>query len=328
LKTLFVTGAEGFVGSHLIPYLRQRGYEVVAGVRNRARKLALERNSIKALVCDASDAINVARAVASIRPDGVIHLAGVSKPAEAADEPLTAYQSIVTAWANVLDAVRRCVPRSRVLLVSGCDVYGNAGGDGRAISESAPAAPVSTFGSLKANAEQVAETYFRNYHLNLSIARPFHYTGANQPDGFYFGSAAQRIARWSGADGNVLRLPDLDCRRDLMHVDDVLTAYERILLDGKPRETYNVCSGQSQTCREIIQWFVEASGHSIHLADEPEASDPARIESLCGDRTKMREQLKWEPTRSARDAIRDLFDSCRKPAAANAGAPAVAAALS
>ena len=110
MRTLFVTGAEGFTGRHLVEYLRRRGYEVVGGVRNRARKLALERRQGKAVVCDVSDAITVARAIASVKPDGIIHLAGTARAHEAAVEPLVAYQSIVTGWANVLDAVRRIVP--------------------------------------------------------------------------------------------------------------------------------------------------------------------------------------------------------------------------
>jgi len=135
VNTIFVTGAEGFLGTHLTRHLRERGYEVVAGVRNRARKLAHERHFGKALVCDVSDAINVARVIAGVRPDGIVHLAGTSHAHEASAEPLTAYQSIVTAWANVLDGVRRARLRTRVIMASTCEVYGNAGGDGQPLHE-------------------------------------------------------------------------------------------------------------------------------------------------------------------------------------------------
>ena len=178
MQTVFVTGAEGFAGSHVFELLRRSGYDAVAGVRNRARKLAYERQGCKALVCDVSDAINVARVVASVRPDAVVHLAGLAHPADAAADPLLGYQSIVTAWANILDAVRRTVPRAHVVLASACDVYGDAGRDGQPLSETTSAKPISTFGSLKRTAESIAHTFFRDYHLNITIARPFHYTGA------------------------------------------------------------------------------------------------------------------------------------------------------
>ena len=210
MKTVFVSGAEGFAGSHLIQYLRQRGYDVVCGVRNRSRKLTLERNAFKALVCDVGDAINVARTIASVKPDCVVHLAGTSRAGDAAEEPLTAYQSIVTAWANVLDAVRRTVPRARVLLASAADVYGNAGGGGQALTESTATQPVSTFGALKAAAETIATTFFNSYHLNTTIVRPFPYIGGNQPESFFFGSVATKLANWDATkNGGELKLPEI-----------------------------------------------------------------------------------------------------------------------
>jgi len=219
VKTLFVTGAEGFTGKHLVEYLGRRGYDVIGGVRNRARKLAFERQYGKALVCDVSDAINVARAVASVKPDGIIHLAGTSQPHAANAEPLAAYQSIVTGWANVVDAVRRVVPRARVLLASACEVYGNAGADGRPLNEDTPLAPTNTFGSLKATAESIARTFFLNYHTNITVVRPFHYTGTGQSEYFFFGAVAKRLAEWnSSTHGDDLQLPDLDFKRDLLHV--------------------------------------------------------------------------------------------------------------
>lgn len=312
MRRVFVTGAEGFVGKHLVQYLRQSGYEVVAGVRNRARKLAYERQQVAAIVCDITDSITVARAIASVRPDSVLHLAGMSRPALAADEPLEAYQSIVTAWANVLDAVRRTVPRARVLLISAADVYGNAGRDGRRLNETTPSAPVSTFGSLKATAESIAGTYFRDYHLNLTIARPFGYTGPGQGQHFFLGAIAQRLARSNGDPPNAeLELPDLSCRRDWLHVEDVVVAYEALLRAGRPNEVYNVCSGEAVPCRDIIQAMLQKSGCEYQLTESPLPEDDVHVPVLCGDNTKLRVELDWEPRRTVYDAVDELVTSYR-----------------
>lgn len=316
MKTLFVTGAEGFAGSNLIQYLRQRGYEVVVGVRNRARKLTLERNAYKALVCDVGDAINVARTIASVRPDGVIHLAGTPTAAAAENDPLTAYQAIVSGWANILDAVRRTVPRSRILLISSADVYGNTGDANQAIDESAPTRPISTFGAFKATAESIANTYFQQYHLNTTIARPFSYTGAGQPTGFFFASIAEKLAAWNSADGDELKLPDLNCRRDLLHIDDVVSAYERLLVDGKPNTIYNVCSGTGQTCREFVQTLIQQSGQNIRLADAASGNDNRRINNLCGNNGKLRTELGWQPGKTASVALADLYNGAKQAATA------------
>lgn len=319
MHTLFVTGAGGFTGSRLVEYLRQHGYDVVAGVRNRARKLAYERQNGKALVCDVADPINVARAIASVRPEGVIHLAGISQPADAARDPLAAYQTIVTSWANVLDAVRRAVPRAKVVLASACDVYGNEGSDGRPLGETAALRPVSTFGSLKAAAESIAHTFYRDYHLNVTIARPFHYTGPGQSERFFFAAVARMLAGWdSASQGGEIRLPDLSCRRDLLHVDDVVVAYERLLVDGRPNEVYNICSGTAYSCRELVEAMVRNTGHSIRVADTPPDAAGVPIPALCGDNTKIRTELSWTPTRTAQEAVAELLASCKPSLAAAA----------
>jgi GDP-4-dehydro-6-deoxy-D-mannose reductase len=314
VRTVFVTGAGGFVGSRLVEYLRVHGYDVVAGVRNRARKLAYERNNAKALVCDVTDPINVARAVASIRPDAVVHLAGISRPSDAVEEPLGAYQTIVTAWANILDAVRRTVPRAKIVMASACDVYGNTCGSAPA-SENTPAAPISTFGSMKAAAEGIAHTFFRDYHLDVTIARPFHYLGAGQPARFFFGAVARQIVEWDAAtNGNELSVPDLDCQRDLLHIDDVVSAYERLLADGRPNETYNICSGRATKCRDVVQALVAASGQNLRLTDAQTTASDTQVAVFHGDNSKIIAELSWRPLRTTDDAVRELIASCRTAA--------------
>ena len=320
MKTVLITGADGFAGGALLEHLRQQGYSVVAGVRNRARKLAYEQRLIKSLVCEVGDAINVARVVAAVKPDWIVHLAGTSRPAAANAEPLTAYQSVVSAWANVLDAARRAVPRARILMVSACDVYGNLGTLDQPLRETDGPAAITTFGSLKVTAEQVARTFFKNYHLDIMIARPFHHTGPGQSNQFFFGAAAQRIAEWNALhDGMELALPDLDCRRDLTHVKDVAEAYEALLTNGRPNEIYNVCSGVAPSCRELIQAMVRSGGQNITLVDQPPvADDTQRVQVLWGDNSKICGETGWQPTRSPENTVVELVRHAKQVASAPA----------
>ncbi len=312
MASIFITGAEGFAGRQLVRLLRQNRYDVVAGVRNRARKLAFEKQQIPALVCDVTDPINVARAIASVRPTGVVHLAGVVGTHPSAANPLYAYQSIVSSCAHVLDGVRRAVPRARVLLVSSADVYGTSATDGSPLSEDAPLQPISTFGSLKRAAENIAHTYYRDYHIDVSIARPFSYTGPKQPEHFFLGAVAQRLANWNpSVDGRELLLPDLDCQRDWLHVNDVVAAYDILLQNGKPNETYNVCSGATHSCRDMVAKMVSQFGLDIQLADFEDGSDGDTLPTLRGDSSKLRHDFNWQPQHSVEDAVRELVASYR-----------------
>ncbi len=311
MKTIFVTGAEGFAGRHLVRHLKSRGHEVVGGVRNRARKLVFEKQFGRAIVCEVSDAINVARAIASAKPDAVVHLAGTSQPSDAVDEPLAAYQSIVSAWANILDGVRRSVPRCKVLLVSACEVYGEAGASGNRLAEDAPARPVNTFGSLKAAAESIARTFYLNYHLDITIARPFHFIGAGQSEKFFFPSVARRLIEWDSSEsGSQLALPDLSVKRDLVHVQDAVEAFEKLLESGKPNHTYNICSGTGYVVRDIVQMIARTAGVQVQITDQPVDDAPA-IQNLIGSPARIQEHTGWTATRSIEDAVRSVVDGAK-----------------
>ncbi len=309
MKTVFVSGAEGFVGRQVVLQLLDQGFSVVGGVRNRARKLAFEKKFGRALVCDVSDAINVARVIASTKPDAVIHLAGESLPHRAGSDPLSAYQSIVTAWANVLDAVRRSTPRARIVLASSCEVYGHAGDTGQPIREDAHPQPVSPFGSLKLAAESIAGTYFANYHLNLSIARPFQILGQGLPTGSFFGAFAEQVAEWDAGRGDTIAWPDLDCRRDVLAVQDAAAAYLRIMTDGQPNAIYNISSGTTLTVGEICNELIRASGASVSVTATPPDETPA-VACYCGDNSSLR-GIGWAPQGSVPVAANDLIRSLR-----------------
>ena len=307
MKTLFITGAEGFTGRHLVEYLRRRGYDVVGGVRNRARKLAFERQYGKAMVCDVSDAINVARAIASIKPEGVIHLAGTSQPHMAETEPLIAYQSIVSGWANILDAVRRVVPRAKVLLASSCEVYGKVDGDMHPVDEDTPQSPVNTFGALKATAESIARTFFLNFHTNITIVRPFHYTGPGQSENFFFGSVAKRLAQWDNSvQGDTLQLPDLNAQRDLLHVNDVVEAYAYMLEEGRPNQAYNIAAGRTWSVREVVEQMVRTAGKNLSLSELPAADDYQGVPWYCGSNKLIAEEFGWQPRHTIEQALAEL----------------------
>lgn len=307
MQTLLITGAEGFVGQALCGYMREQGFEVVAGVRNRARKLAYERlgkkapagsRPYKALVCDVADPINVARVIDTVRPWGIVHLAGPTFVQTTIDEPLESYQSIVTAWANVLDGARRIVPEARVLMVSSCEVYGQSRGV-EAVSETDSCEPTTTYGRLKSAAEGIARTYFRDYGVKAMVARPFYYAGPEQPEASFFGRMVAGMR-----DSGESKAPRLDGGAvvDLLHVKDVVSAYGLLLREGDPGEVYNVCRGHGRSWGELLS----AAGLELHrfCADGP--GEGQCWHSYVGDSGKLRE-LGWEPSCSDEEALRALL---------------------
>jgi GDP-4-dehydro-6-deoxy-D-mannose reductase len=309
VKTIFVTGAGGYAGSHVVEHLRAKGHDVVAGVRNRARKLAYERHGIRSLVCDVADPINVARAVASARPDGVIHLAGSSRPQDATREPIESFQGLTASWVYILDAVRRAAPRARVLLVSSAEASGgNDAKDGGAAQR-----PASLFGGYKAAAESLAGDFNRAFQLDLSIARPYWYTGPNQPESACFPAALRRIRDAAARGDGRVEIADLDASRDVMHIDDLAAAYERVLIDGKPAGVYSICTGRANTVRELLESVIASAGLSIQLTAGAPGVNAAGPQG-AGDPTHVSHELHWDAPRTGFDAVADLWSSMQASA--------------
>lgn len=305
MKTVFITGADGFIGQNLIPILKSKAYDVVGGVRNRARKLAFEKQFGKAIVCEVGDAINVARAVASARPDCVIHLASPTSQ-ESTDDPLSAFQSSVAACANLLDAVRRTAPRAKVLLCSSWEAYGT--GNPGPLSESSAAQPSSILGALCLSAETMARTFFETYHLNVTLARLFPALGGGISTESYFGTLCQSLISWdAGRSGGSFNLPAGPSKLDLLHVLDLSDGLIRLMEDGKPNETYNVCSGQSQSTRDIASRIAKACGKQPTISDSSSSAPAWPV----GDNSRL-SKLGWQASRSIDNAVADLVLSYSK----------------
>ncbi|MGE3182176.1 MAG: NAD-dependent epimerase/dehydratase family protein [Phycisphaerae bacterium] len=318
MQKILVTGAEGFTGAHLVRKLKTSGYQVVAGVWNRARKLAYEKNSTKALVCDVTDAISVARVVASVKPDAVVHLAGPSQSNAAIDEPLLAYQGIVSAWANLLDAVRRSAPRARCLMVSASDVYGSQFANGTPIAENVSPEPDCTFGSMKWAAEQIAATFHREHHLDVMVARPFQFVGAGQPEDSFWRQACDGFVHGLSTTSGECAWPTAGDGFDILSVADVVSGYQCILENGKPNEAYNVCSGTMKTFGDIWNGWSASAGQSVQMPGCDNNTQPqCPGANLIGSNAKLR-ACGWTPTASIADAWQALQADV-KAAAVSAG---------
>jgi len=139
--------------------------------------------------------------------------------------------------------------------------------------------------------------------------RPFHYTGAGQSEDFFFGAVAKRLAEWQPtADGSQLQLPDLNLKRDLLHVSDVVEAYAYLLEEGRPNEVYNICSGRTRTVREIVELIIRTTGRDVSVSDLPAEND-GQVPWLCGDNGKISREFGWQPRHTVEQAVAELTHS-------------------
>jgi GDP-4-dehydro-6-deoxy-D-mannose reductase len=306
---VLVTGADGFVGRHLVPRLVEKGYQVTAGCRPTAESQTPfgepRGDAVRWVPLELDDPDRVRAAVGSGH-EAVIHLAAVSSVREAREDPGRAWVINAAGTARLMDAVLAARDLDPVVLfVSTAEVYGN--GPARARVETDYPCPQSQYAASKLGGEIAALEAWHRSGLRVIVARPFIHTGPGQSPPYVVPSFIQRLLGLRSA-GSRSQVPtgNLDLVRDMLDVRDVVEAYLLLLDRGRAGETYNVARGEGFTLREIFQRIADEIGVNAEPVLDPTLLRPADIPHLVGDAGKLRETTGWVPAFSLEQTLRDM----------------------
>lgn len=305
---IFVTGAGGFVGGHLLTTLSEAGHVVTAGSHAPFEPPV----PTEVEVFDVRDAARFKEVMRAHRPDAVIHLAAQASPRlswEASDET---YAINITGTSHLLEALSDR-PDTRLLLVGSSQEYGATSID-RPLVETDPLLPVSPYGVSKVAQELVGGMYRRHLGMPVLVARPFNHTGPGQSTEYAIGSFSSQVAEIERGERDPrLTVGWLDSRRDYLDVRDVTNAYRLLIEGGVPGEAYNVASGKAERIGDLLDILLDAAGLTdvveIVAALEPRPGDPP---VLVGDSSKLQGGLGWKPQIPLTTSLADTLDSYRK----------------
>ena len=295
---ILVTGATGFVGRWLIRELEAAGHDAV-GAPGSAQ-------------LDFTDRGAVADLVAAVRPDAIAHLAGVAFARDAARDPARAIAVNAGGTQTIVEAASR-LKGSVPLLVSGSsEVYGRPDPGSLPLREEAPLITDQPYGLSKLAQERVALELGAERGVPVVVTRSFNHTGPGQRPDFVAPALARRViqARQTGLRDIVVG--NLDVRRDLGDVRDVVRAYRLLiegLLDGgvPPGQVVNVATGRSVTIRRVLEILSAAAGIPTTPRIDPELvrdNDPLEI---VGDSAALRRLTGWRPTIPLERTLADLI---------------------
>lgn len=297
-RTLVVTGANGFVGSHLAELAHAEGHRVWGMGRESEPNATLAPFVEEYFPGDLRTSWDAPAEV-----DAVVHLAGLAAIGASFEQPqryLDVNGAIMTRMSETLLSQQS---RPRVVVVSSGSVYATKT-NGGPVSEQDPIAPTSPYAVAKILVETQAAYYVRR-GLDMVIARPFNHIGPGQGPGFLIPDLAMSMCRLS--DGEELGVGNLEAARDYSDVRDVARAYLALALGKDHRHTiYNVASGVSHTGREILAVVAEALGRNVPpLRVDHERLRPSDPLTVVGDATRLRQEFGWHPQFDWRESVRD-----------------------
>jgi len=330
---VFITGATGFVGRHLIALLEAgekrkksgRGL-VITGTcyPERPEDCADLRGSspgLKLISLDLREAGAVSAAIAAARPDWIFHLAAISQVKASWDKRKETIETNILGTFNLFEAVRLEAPSARILFVSSSDVYGKQGPEKMPLRETSRTGAASPYGFTKLAGEALAGFYIRSEKLSIVIARPFTHTGPGQSPDFVCSDWARQIAAIEAAGDRAgsgrkakrptLKVGNLSVRRDYTDVRDIVRAYALLIEKGKTGEAYNISSGKSPSLRVILRTLLAKSKADISVEVDPSRCRKADIPLLAGSHAKITKETGWRPRFVLETTLSDLLEEWR-----------------
>jgi GDP-4-dehydro-6-deoxy-D-mannose reductase len=310
-ETVLVTGAAGFAGSHLLDVLLSGDCRVVGwrrpgiGADVQARYPRVEWREIELL-----DRGLVRQAVAETAPAVVYHLAGAPHAGQSwgASADTLALNVLVTH--HVLEGIRLGGLRTRVLVPSSAYVYKPSS---QALCEEDPLEPANPYAISKIATELAATRATRHDGIPVIVARSFNHFGPRQDASFFGSAVARQIARIeSGLLEPVIRVGNLDARRDFTDVRDTVRAYVALAQRGAPGRVYNVCSGQARAVRELLDGLIALARVPVSVQQDPDRLRPNDTPLLLGDPSRIAGEVGWRPAFAFRQTLQDLLDYWRQ----------------
>jgi len=306
--TTLITGAAGFVGSHLIDLLEQDSARIVALLRPGTEPLVRGSRVIWHAV-EMHDRGSVAKAIAAFAPSEIYHLAGVAHVGDSWSHVHETFAGNVLGTHHLFHALRLTRLKPRVLITSTAFVYEP---QNRAITESDTIKPNSPYGTSKVAQEMVATRAWQDDGIPSLVARAFNHIGPRQAPSFVASSIAKQIAEIeAGTKPPVLSMGNLESERDIMDVRDTVRAYRAMMASAKPGVPYNVCSGVAVRIRTLVE-LLQAKAR-VPIAIE---QDPARFRAndtpiVLGDHRRLTSDTGWTPQIPLDQTAEDLVSYWR-----------------
>jgi len=303
-RTILVTGAGGFVGQHVLHALAacEQPPNRIVGLDKQERKSAY----CDWVVCDMTDEAEVVPLIRRIRPDGVIHLAGVTH----APDPHSYFRSNVLGCASLLSAVVNSGKRPRIIVVGTAAQYDLSAANGQPITEQSPLACAEPYGLSKNLQEQWALMYARCESLPLCCARIFNILGPGQPPTLVPATFLQQLLQVRQSRRPEVHVGHTNTERDFIDVRDVARALVKVLIGDKfvTGECFNIASGKTVKVAEILRACLELAGQpNITVITDLARTKAADARTAAADTSKLRSLIDWQPKIHWRESIKDMW---------------------
>lgn len=312
-KRVLITGAGGFIGSHLTETLANAGADVRAFVRYNSRNdpgliSLFPADTLKLIEIYPGDLHDLKAVEAACNGmDIVFHLGALIAIPYSYVHPAEVIYTNILGSLNVLMAARSCHV-SRIVHTSSSEVYGTA--LRTPIDEKHPLQGQSPYSASKIGADKIAESFYRSYNLPVVTLRPFNTYGPRQSARAVIPTIISQVLTQSE-----IYLGNLEASRDLTYVSDTVAGFLCAgSVEGIEGETFNLGVGHEISIGELAKEIIELVGKPVKIQIDPLRIRPEKseVQRLLSDNRLAKEQLNWEPKIELRQGLRNTIDWIRE----------------
>lgn len=304
MTTALITGITGQDGSYLAEFLLSKGYRVV-GMTRRSSTVTDERIAhldLELVAGDLTDQTSLSEALRTVKPDEVYNLASQSFVPTSWNQPVLTGEVTGLGVTRMLEAVRGVDPAIRFYQASSSEMFGKVAESPQ--TESTPFHPRSPYGVAKAYGHFLTVNYRESYGLFAVSGILFNHESPRRGLEFVTRKITDAAARIAAGLASEVRLGNLDAHRDWGFAGDYVEAMWAMLQASEPSD-FVIATGEMHTVREVCEVAFGAVGldYREHVIVDPALYRPAEVDRLCGDWSKARRELGWQPRTTFRDLI-------------------------
>ena len=336
MDKILITGSNGFLGSHLIDKCIDENYMIYgldrpsSSFRNLVnytdgkesfskkekinflgKKIQIESNrkNLIFLECDVKNKELLEKIIEEIKPKLLFHFGAQPYIIPSWEDPVNTIETNVIGTINVFEPIKKYNLKTRVILACTAAEFGTTTNINRPLKESDPLMAIHPYGISKIAAELLSRQYFINFGIEIINLRFFNLTGTRRTNDAS-SDFVRKIAQIElGLKEPVIEVGNLLPFRDILDVIDAVRAIWLTATRGTPGETYHVCTKQKVQIEELLDIALSFSEKKIKVVENvPHKLRKTDEDIIIGDNTKIRSELNWEPKKSIKETLRELFD--------------------
>ena len=306
-RTALVTGAEGFIGSHMVRYLAAEGWKVIGGYRLHNNLVPTLKN-VKFVQCELANGQHVERLFQEYQPTHVFHLGAQSLPTVSWADPVGTFESNIMGSLHVFEAIRH--QKRRPIVVSACSSaeYGNVPPSAIPVREEQALRPLHPYGISKVCLDLLAREYFLDYQVPAVNIRLFNTTGPGKTNDAPSDFVRQLIRVKKGLQKPVIEVGNLKLRRAFLDVKDAVRGFYLAARTGHPGEAYNLCAATTYEIDEVLRFAIELSGLKVEVRPAASLMRPSDEKIIFGSTKKIRKHTGWKPTFSIKQTLNSMLE--------------------